>query len=191
MTADLIKRLQAWFDKPTDADVLEAKITGMVGGLLIENERLSAELASMTADRDSWAEQAAQNAGYAAEFAKERDALSAELAEAKEDLEEGDALREKLSGLLTRTVSALRGEPPPLTLWSWHDVPELAAEARKDAERWRWARKHFRTMSLDMGGNHAYAATAPFGRIRGPSIDAAIDAALASEQQPASKQEGR
>jgi hypothetical protein len=34
--------------------------------------------------------------------------------------------------LLTRTANALRGDPPPLTSWSHHDVPELAEQAVTD-----------------------------------------------------------
>lgn len=63
-------------------------------------------------------------------------------------------------------------------------LPELldrveAAEA--DAARYRWLRPHFRTFSLDMGGQHLYCIDSNIGRIRGPSIDAAIDAAMKGE----------
>ena len=43
--------------------------------------------------------------------------------------DEEDQLRAIMADLLTRTANALRGEPPPLTLWSWHDLPERAAAA--------------------------------------------------------------
>lgn len=46
-----------------------------------------------------------------------------------EKLREGDDLRERLGDLLRRTAVALRGPEPPLTRWSWHDVPERAAAA--------------------------------------------------------------
>ena len=46
-----------------------------------------------------------------------------------EELCEGDDLRERLGDLLRRTAVALRGPEPPLTRWSWHDVPERAAAA--------------------------------------------------------------
>lgn len=51
------------------------------------------------------------------------------------------------------------------------------AELRKDAERYRWLRKQFRAMSLDMGGNHCWVQRSS-GAIRGPSVDEAVDAAL-------------
>lgn len=59
-------------------------------------------------------------------------ALSVERARAdalQAELTESDALRERLAELLKQTAVALRGEPPPLTSWSWHDVPERAAAA--------------------------------------------------------------
>lgn len=40
-----------------------------------------------------------------------------------------DALRERMSDILKRTAIALRGPEPPLTAWSWHDLPERAAAA--------------------------------------------------------------
>lgn len=46
----------------------------------------------------------------------------------QEEVEEYDATLTRQSDLLTRTVNALRGDPPPLTSWSHHDIPELAAE---------------------------------------------------------------
>ena len=44
----------------------------------------------------------------------------------QEEVEEYDATLTRQSDLLTRTVNALRGDPPPLTSWSHHDIPELA-----------------------------------------------------------------
>ena len=58
----------------------------------------------------------------------------------QEEVEEYDAILIRQGDLLIRTVNALRGNPPPLTSWSHHDIPELAAEkvaevARLTAER--------------------------------------------------------
>lgn len=53
---------------------------------------------------------------------KDRDCMRTELREA-------DALRERLADLLRRTAIALRGPEPPLTQWSWHDLPDRAAAA--------------------------------------------------------------
>ncbi|MFM1991302.1 MAG: hypothetical protein RJA99_4259 [Pseudomonadota bacterium] len=46
-----------------------------------------------------------------------------------DDCTDCDRLRKRMADLLTRTAISLRGEPPPLTSWSWHDLPELAAAA--------------------------------------------------------------
>ena len=46
------------------------------------------------------------------------------------DLEDADALREKLAGILTRTINALKGPPPENVVWSWHDLPEIAERMR-------------------------------------------------------------
>jgi hypothetical protein len=67
-------------------------------------------------------------------------AVKSALAEVARLTEEYDAILTRQSDLLTRTVNALRGNPPPLTSWSHHDIPELAAEkvaevARLTAER--------------------------------------------------------
>ena len=52
------------------------------------------------------------------------------------------------------------------------------AEARRDAERWRWLKDHARIFrqSPDMSGNHYWMVHATT-TLRGPTLDAAIDAA--------------
>lgn len=55
--------------------------------------------------------------------------LEREVARLTEELREGDALRELMADLLSRTAVALRGPEPPLTRWSWHDLPKRAAAA--------------------------------------------------------------
>lgn len=55
--------------------------------------------------------------------------LEREVARLTAELRQGDELRERLGGLLSRTAVALRGPEPPLTRWSWHDLPERAAAA--------------------------------------------------------------
>lgn len=46
-----------------------------------------------------------------------------------EDVEELLQLCDRLADLLSRTAVALRGPEPPLTRWSWHDLPDRAAAA--------------------------------------------------------------
>jgi len=63
----------------------------------------------------------------------EKDRLLLEAADAldelQRDLDENEALRERLAELLTGVAVALRGPQPPLTRWSWHDLPDRAAAA--------------------------------------------------------------
>jgi len=55
---------------------------------------------------------------------------------------------------------------------------------RKDAERYRHIKPFFRVFSLHIDGEHSYAVrSAPFARLRGPSIDAAIDASIEAAMQ--------
>jgi len=46
-----------------------------------------------------------------------------------EEVAELGSLRDRLADLLTRTAVALRGPEPPLTRYSWHDIPDRAAAA--------------------------------------------------------------
>lgn len=55
--------------------------------------------------------------------------LHAENEALRADLAENEALRERMADILSRTAVALRGPEPPLTRWSWHDLPERAAAA--------------------------------------------------------------
>ena len=63
------------------------------------------------------------------------DQAAAELRRLHAEAEESEALRERLSALLTSTAIALRGPAPKLGSWSWHDLPERAAAlvAQRDA----------------------------------------------------------
>jgi hypothetical protein len=50
-----------------------------------------------------------------------------------DEMDNMDRVGERMDDLLTRTANALKGEPPPLTLHDWSDLPEVAA--RVVAER--------------------------------------------------------
>ena len=64
--------------------------------------------------------------GYAAgAFAQ----LRAKVAELEAECADDEATREMMRDILTRTVNAIRGEPPALTLWDWSDLPERAGAA--------------------------------------------------------------
>lgn len=50
-----------------------------------------------------------------------------------EETEYMHKLLARLSGLLTRTANALKGEPGPTTLHDWSDLPKVAAALRRKA----------------------------------------------------------
>ena len=55
-----------------------------------------------------------------------------------EELDDLRALNERLSDILHRTANALHGGPKENGLWSFHDLPDLAAALKKrvaDLER--------------------------------------------------------
>ena len=62
----------------------------------------------------------------------------AEIERLRTELREGDDLRERLAGILTRSVNMIRGEPEPMSLHSWHDLPELVEALKADSERLDW-----------------------------------------------------
>jgi hypothetical protein len=53
----------------------------------------------------------------------------------------------------------------------------LIEDIKKDAERYRFLRKDFSAMSLNINGNHAWAYRRN-ATLKGPTLDAAIDAAI-------------
>lgn len=53
------------------------------------------------------------------------------------DLRDEDALREKMADILSRTAIALRGTEPPLTKWTWHDLPDRARALREELSELR------------------------------------------------------
>ncbi len=70
-----------------------------------------------------------ESANELAALAKQIAELEAQPMAQDDDCTECDALRSRMTELLTRTANALRGDPPPLTLWGWEDLPERAAAA--------------------------------------------------------------
>ena len=51
--------------------------------------------------------------------------------------DEYDALIGRQGQLITDAVNALRGDPPPLTTWSHHDVADLARQAIRERDEAR------------------------------------------------------
>lgn len=56
------------------------------------------------------------------------------------------------------------------------DLARQVEELQADAERYRHIKKMFRVFSLHIDGKHSYTPTGEFARMKGPSLDAAIDA---------------
>lgn len=54
--------------------------------------------------------------------------------------------------------------------------PAAPSPDAEDAARYRWLRSRFRVFGLNIDGQHGWCTTGDVGRIRGPSLDAAIDA---------------
>ena len=67
--------------------------------------------------------------GWPAIRMRQISALCDEVDRLKAEVAELDSLRDRLADLLTRTAVALRGPEPPLTRYSWHDIPDRAAAA--------------------------------------------------------------
>ena len=100
-------------------------------------ERLR-ELSKARWDRDAWERETTVRIPaepdrdidlVLASAAEQIDRLRARVAELEAERADDDALRERISDILKRTAIALRGPEPPLTAWSWHDLPERAAAA--------------------------------------------------------------
>jgi hypothetical protein len=73
-------------------------------------------------------------------------ALLAELAQARTELADADMLRERMGSLLDG-AAALKGDPPPLVLHDWSDLPACAATAvaelaQAEAEQGRLSREN-------------------------------------------------
>lgn len=70
---------------------------------------------------------------------------------------EGETLRGRMADLLTRTANVLKGEPPPLTRHSWHDLPEAAQAITKALELAVIKADEARRMARPIRGSHACA----------------------------------
>ena len=57
-----------------------------------------------------------------------------QLFDLQREINELDALRERLAVILTNTANALKGVPDPHVLHSWHDLAEVATTLRRGLE---------------------------------------------------------
>lgn len=67
-------------------------------------------------------------------LSKLTDRLRALAEQAREEAQEETSLRTRMGKRLDAIANALKGDPGPDRLWSWHDLPELAAKAQKALE---------------------------------------------------------
>lgn len=84
-------------------------------------------LASARQAKDKHAQWALEVGTATGEFVAE---LQATIERLRGELQESDQLRERMSRLLTETAAALKGEPPPLVLHDWSDLPAVAVALR-------------------------------------------------------------
>lgn len=74
-----------------------------------------------------------------------------ENAQLREDADDDDRVRQRMSDLLTQTANALKGPPKPLTLHDWSDLPakaELAVELAKQSMDRLGQREEYAELSL-------------------------------------------
>jgi hypothetical protein len=89
------------------------------------------------------------------------------------ELAETDKLNAIMADILTATANAIKGKPEILRSHSWHDLAEKVAEARKDAERYRWVRSH------PTWESESYLST-----VTPAQFDADVDAMMAIASDP-------
>ena len=72
--------------------------------------------------------------GHKGRFAKDQDRIACQaeqLAQKNAEITECDALRDRMSEILSATAIAINGPEPELTKWSWHDLSEKAGALKQ------------------------------------------------------------
>lgn len=72
--------------------------------------------------------------GHKGRFAKDQDRIACQaeqLAQKNAEITECDALRDRMSEILSATAIAINGSEPELTKWSWHDLSEKAGALKQ------------------------------------------------------------
>ena len=108
----------------------------------------------------------------------------AEARRARDDADEYDGILTRQGDLLTGTVNALKGDPPPLTTWSHHDLPELAAAVVTDRDRLRTEADQAYEDGYDQGHADAHADGAAEDRLCAATARSSRVAALLDGQAP-------
>lgn len=78
-----------------------------------------------------------ERAGFAWRSALDVHDLVAEVLRVREELATQERVTAALGDLARATINALRGEPPHLTTWSTHDLPNVAREVRDERDALR------------------------------------------------------
>lgn len=100
---------------------------------LLANEARDAEIERLRAENAEWKRRVMGNTPINITITQntEIELLRAENERLRADVDECDQLREIMADILHRTADALHGGPLENGMWSWHDLPELAKEARR------------------------------------------------------------
>ena len=86
-------------------------------------------------------------------------ALRATLARVEQERDEDDRLRTRMADLLTRTANALKGQPEPLHLHDWSELPIIAASvAMERDEAMQNAREEGELAELALAASQAECA---------------------------------
>lgn len=117
-------------------DVVAAYSAALADGKVTANEL--AHLGRQWGELEVVAQRMLAHATAVHEAAKPKGdaALRKQLEDAKSYTLELEGQRDRLTDILSRTAIAPKGPEPELTKWSWHDLPKLAEEARKDADNY-------------------------------------------------------
>jgi hypothetical protein len=108
---------------------------------------------------DQFKEQAARIAELTRELAETENALATfndayqeqgtHIAELETEQHEDHCLRESMADKLTRIANVVKGPPPPLTLHSWHDLPEVVEKRLVELkEQFEFLQRDFRVEHL-------------------------------------------
>jgi uncharacterized coiled-coil DUF342 family protein len=93
------------------------------------------------------------------ELLAERDALRVE----EDDMH---AVLQRLSDILTRTVEVIKGPPPELTMWGWHDLPDLVDALKAERDAWKHKADLYEKALLDRHGGEPIALLDELDEVR-------------------------
>ena len=98
-----------------------------LGKKALEVATLKVQLAKVTQERDTYQKDAEL-------LSIEKGHLKESLASAEAERDESDGVIEMLSKRLAEVCYALKGEPPPNVMFSYHDLGEIAAQVKLERD---------------------------------------------------------